>query len=108
MIISLMSHITWIGAILILLAFIWLRYFLVYLFNSKKPQVGKYFMVMFKSFNQSKLRVFWRYILFTIEYILGLIVGAFIYSAYYPAKFIRMVVKFIFITKDEFDKYKDK
>jgi hypothetical protein len=83
----------WLTIVLLLLAGGYFVLFIRFLFGKEIPGYGKYFRMMFKSYETSTLRIGFRILILSIEYILGIIVIAFIQLAYYPAFIIRLLVK---------------
>ena len=89
-------YISWIGAISIIILFVWTIFLIGYLLGIKKePVVSPYFNAMFNGLEQSELRVFWKYLVFSIEYFIGIIVATFVKSAWYPALGLRVAIGFI-------------
>jgi hypothetical protein len=86
-----------------------------FLLGLKKPvDENKYFQAMFRGYRSSKLRWFWKTLIFGFEYLIGIIILFIINVAYYPAELIRKMFRFIFINgtliekEKELAKYADK
>jgi hypothetical protein len=90
--------IDWLTAGFLILAVGYLVLFTRFLFGKERPDYGKYFRMMFKGYETSTLRIGFRILILSIEYILGIIVITFIQLAFYPAFIIRMLVKMILIS----------
>jgi len=84
-----------------------------FIFGLKKPiDTNSYFQAMFNGYRNSKLRWLWKTIIFSFEYIIGIIILFFINVAFYPADTIRNIIKWLFVTpeepKEDLSKYADK
>jgi len=107
------SYISYLTAIMLISASVWIILFIGFLTGLKSPvDISMYFRVMFKGFEKSELRIGWRSLIFGIEYIIGLIVAGFIKSAWYPAQWFRAFIKFILFgerlkKREELEKLKD-
>ena len=106
---------SWLVASGLIVAFIWIVLYTGFLTGLKSPvNISMYFRAMFKAFNNSDLRAFWKYLILSIEYIIGMIIAGFIKSAWYPAKWTRKFISFALFNKDSVElrknreKYKDK
>ena len=88
--------------------FIWIGLYFGFLTGLKSPvDISMYFRAMFRAFNNSELRVFWKYLILSIEYSIGIVVAGFIKSAWYPAQWTRTFIKFaLFGQKKEREKLK--
>ena len=92
----------WLAASALILTILWLFWYIRFVFGKRKEiKVSPYFRGMFEGFKKSGLRVVWKSIIFGLMYLVGLIVTAFIKSAWYPAKYTRKLFKFIFIAKKD-------
>ena len=94
--------INWLTIIALVLIVLWLYLFIAYTIGIKeKPDIGLYFRAMFKAFNNSRLRIGWKSLILGIEYLLGLIIGAFIKSAWYVSQWVKKFIRFIFLNPSD-------
>jgi len=84
----------------ICLGLIYLYFFIGFLFNKKEITLINYFNTLFDVYRRTKLRKVWGVLLFTFMYSIGIIYLVFIKMAWYPAKCIRTVMKFVFYNKN--------
>jgi len=83
----------------------WFFWFFGFLFGFKtETRVSEYFQIIFKSYRSSRLRIGWSSFLFAFLYVILLLVSIFTKSAYYPAKWLRTLLSFIFFTKENKEK----
>jgi len=71
----------------------------VYLIRGKKLDINVYFDAIFKFRKKSKLRIFWKNLLFYNLYTLGILYLALSNIAWYPTIFIRNIIKKILFIK---------
>ena len=86
-------------------AFIWICLYFGFLTGLKSPvDISMYFRAMFKAFNNSELRTFWKYLILAIEYIIGMIIAGFIKSAWYPSQWTKKFINFALFGKKKKDR----
>ena len=93
------AMVDWLTASIIILGAGYIILFVSFLIGKERPNYGKYFVMMFNGYETSTLRIGWRVLILAIEYIIGIIVIAFVQLAYYPAFIIRLLIKMTLISK---------
>ena len=89
-----LGYITYFISVGIITAIWWIILFLGFLIGIKKEvDISIYFRAMFTSFEKSELRGFWKSLIFTVEYILGIYALIVVKGAWYPAQGIRWTIK---------------
>jgi hypothetical protein len=82
--------------IIIILCAINLFFFISFLFGKEEIKLDNYFKTLFNVYSRTKLRKFWGALLFTFMYFSGIVYLIFIKIAWYPAKWLRQLIKFVF------------
>ena len=76
--------------------------FIGFLIGLKKPiDIEIYFQAMFVGYRASKLRWFWKTLIFGIEYLFGMLVLMLINATFYPADAIRKAIKWLFVRNED-------
>jgi len=91
--------INWITASIIILGAGYIVLFVSFLIGRERPNYGKYFIMMFNGYETSTLRIGFRILILAVEYIVGIIIIAYIQLAFYPAFIIRLLIKMTLISK---------
>jgi len=79
-----------------LLLFTWFITFIYHIYR-KDINISIYFNAIFKALKDSQLRSFWKYTIFAIEYIIAILISIFVLSSFYPAKWLKKTIRYIFI-----------
>ena len=82
-------------------------FFLSFLFGKEEFKLDNYFKTLFDVYSRTKLRKFWGALLFSIMYFGGIVYLVFIKIAWYPAKWLRYIMKFTFYSTAELQREKD-
>jgi len=105
---------SYLQAILLMLCATSILLFVSFLFGKKEIILNEYFTTLFDVYGRTKLRKFWGALLFGFMYSVGILYLVFIKIAWYPAKWIRFIIFFIFYDKEkvqrqiDLEKLKDK
>jgi len=92
---------TAIMAIGIILSATSIFFFVSFLFGKEEYKLDNYFKTLFDVYSRTNLRKFWGALLFALMYIGGIVYLVFIKMAWYPAKWLRQVMKFTFYSTAE-------